>query len=125
MGDTCDSSQIAPSAQRADVVVHECTLPDEMAQLAPARGHSSPTMAGTFAKAIAAKRLVLTHFSARYTSNSGEVSKRRISSLPFSKLADLFAQNVGIEALVEAAASAFRGPVLAAHDFLQLHLPRL
>jgi ribonuclease Z len=74
LGDTCDSSQIVGSGQGADVVVHECTLPDEMVHVASARGHSSPSMAGAFARALSARRLILTHFSARFTSSaSGEV----------------------------------------------------
>lgn len=36
-------------------------------------GHSTSTMAGRFAKKIAAKKTILTHFSARYT--TGETEK--------------------------------------------------
>lgn len=41
LGDTCDSSGIAPLAAGADVLVHESTFPNEMADLARFAGHSS------------------------------------------------------------------------------------
>jgi len=61
----------------ADVVVHEATntfLPglDKDSDLqavtrdAIVHGHSTPYMAGQFAKRVRAKKLVLNHFSARY-----------------------------------------------------------
>jgi ribonuclease Z len=92
-GDTCDSRSLVLLAQDADVVVHEATntfLPgvdkvkpspqasssrqqQQQAQQmrmvtrdAVVHGHSTPFMAGRFAKAAGAKRLVLNHFSPRY-----------------------------------------------------------
>jgi len=61
----------------ADVVIHEATnsylsgLDKETNLRAVTRdtivhGHSTPYMAGEFAKRVRAKRLVLNHFSARY-----------------------------------------------------------
>jgi ribonuclease Z len=82
LGDTYDPSPIVSLAQGADVLIHEATnayLPgidpatrsaDESAEFVEARtksrGHSTPQMAGKFARQIGAKRLVLNHFSARY-----------------------------------------------------------
>mmetsp|Transcript_10468 Transcript_10468/g.20206 ORF Transcript_10468/g.20206 Transcript_10468/m.20206 type:complete len:879 (-) Transcript_10468:43-2679(-) len=76
-GDTADSRALEGLAQNADVLVHEATntyLPgvDKDTNLrlvtkdAKVHGHSTPFMAGNFAKRIKAKKLVLTHFSARY-----------------------------------------------------------
>lgn len=83
LGDTHDPSSIKELAMDASVLVHEATNayippnllrsgkssgpPSEAAVKAKAmsRGHSTPGMAGEFAKSINASRLILNHFSAR------------------------------------------------------------
>ena len=82
LGDTSDPSKITEMAQDASILVHEATnayMPNGLlkktgphtceAAIRPkaiSRGHSTATMAGEFARAIGARRLVLNHFSARY-----------------------------------------------------------
>lgn len=66
MGDTHDPMGIAKIAQNCDVLVHESTLDDEQQQLAIDRGHSCPQMAAQFANLLQCKKLILTHFSARF-----------------------------------------------------------
>lgn len=81
LGDTYDPSHITKLGEDADVLIHEATnayLPgidlttkeDEteasLEERAKSRGHSTPQMAGAFARRLRAKRLVLNHFSARY-----------------------------------------------------------
>lgn len=66
LGDTCDSSLGEQQAMHADVLVHEATFSNNLAEKARIAMHSTAAMAGAFAKAIDAKRLVLTHFSSRY-----------------------------------------------------------
>lgn len=78
LGDTCNTDRIIPLARDADVLIHEATnayFPEtdkkystysQLERDAIMHGHSTPQMAGLLAKQINAKRLVLTHFSARY-----------------------------------------------------------
>jgi len=82
LGDTCDSRQLAGLAAGADVIVHEATnaaiedgeTEHEVLQLAVSRGHSTPSMAGDFARCCGALKLVLTHFSSRYKGDESEES---------------------------------------------------
>jgi ribonuclease Z len=70
-------SFITGLAQGADVVIHEATNAflsgvdnntnlKEVTSDAMRHGHSTPSMAGAFAKEVNAKRLLLNHFSSRY-----------------------------------------------------------
>lgn len=76
-GDTATSRALRRLAEHADVVVHEATntyLPGvdkettlrDVTRDAVIHGHSTPFIAGDFAREVGAKRLVLNHFSARY-----------------------------------------------------------
>ncbi|KAI0650421.1 Metallo-hydrolase/oxidoreductase [Trametes meyenii] len=84
LGDTYDPSPIARLAEDACLLIHEATnahLPgvdpntketdtyEIVEERAKSRGHSTPQMAGGFAKRIRARKLVLNHFSARYAGN--------------------------------------------------------
>jgi ribonuclease Z len=84
LGDTHDPSPIVSLADGAEILIHEATnayLPgvdpttkvDEteisVEARTKSRGHSTPQMAGAFARRINAKRLILNHFSARYYGN--------------------------------------------------------
>ena len=88
LGDTHDPSPIAELARGADLIVHEATnahLPGvdsrtkaedtdkSVEERTKSRGHSTPQMAGKFAKRIGASNLFLNHFSSRYSGgNDGE-----------------------------------------------------
>ncbi len=65
-GDTKPFDSFAKFAENADLVVHDCTFDDSLAEKALVDGHSTPTQAAEQAKAAGAKRLVLSHISARY-----------------------------------------------------------
>ena len=105
MSDTCDGSAAQPFAQSADLVVHEATyLGSEHADEAREHRHSTAADAGRFASAVNAKRLAITHLSARYE-----------QVIPGAKtVADLVAE----------ARSVFAGDVIAAEDFLTIELPK-
>ncbi|KAJ3564833.1 hypothetical protein NP233_g8032 [Leucocoprinus birnbaumii] len=90
LGDTYDPSPITPLASDADLLIHEATnahLPkidpntkttdtyELVEERAKSRGHSTPQMAGAFAKHIRARKLVLNHFSSRYPGDDSESSR--------------------------------------------------
>ncbi|KAH9948762.1 beta-lactamase-like protein [Amylocystis lapponica] len=117
LGDTYDPSPIADLAMDADILIHEATnayLPgidlntkeedtyETVEARAKSRGHSTPQMAGTFAKRVRAKKLVLNHFSARYGGN------------------DDVNENAGkvMQAIGQLAADEFGGEVVCARDLM-------
>jgi len=65
-GDTRPFKGFAKFAFGADLVVHEATFDDALAEKAELDGHSTPSQAAFQAKRAKAKKLVLTHVSARY-----------------------------------------------------------
>lgn len=67
-GDTRPSDKVIELARDADVLIHEATLGDELAERAREEGHSTPSEAAQVALKANVKLLVLTHISARYTS---------------------------------------------------------
>lgn len=75
LGDTDDASGIADAAQDCDLLVHETTYEATRDGKARQWGHSTTAMAGAFARRIAAKRLIITHFSSRYTDGDGDGQK--------------------------------------------------
>ena len=65
-GDCRPSAHLAVVGRGADVLMHEATFDDELAGEARAKLHSTTGEALCVAEAMAAKALVLTHFSQRY-----------------------------------------------------------
>jgi ribonuclease Z len=94
-GDTRPFEAFAKFAAGADLVIHDCTFDDSLSEKAAVDGHSTPSQAAGQAKAAGAKRLVLTHISARYPDAS---------------------------VLLEQAKKVFAHTVLA-EDFMELELP--
>lgn len=66
LGDTCNSEAIANPAMGCDLLSHEATYKNGMEDKARIATHSTSSQAGSFARRVKAKNLVLTHFSARY-----------------------------------------------------------
>lgn len=120
-GDTYDPSRLDTIAQDADLLIHEATnahLPgidpntkdtdthESVEYRTRSRGHSTPQMAGRFAKRIGARCLVLNHFSARYPGNDDvDPEARRI----MTGISDLAAQEYG-------------KPVICARDFMSFDI---
>lgn len=67
MGDTRKTKNAELLAQDADVLVHESTFAKNEAKMARSYYHSTSLQAAEVAKQAGAKRLLLTHISARYT----------------------------------------------------------
>jgi ribonuclease Z len=65
-GDTGQSENVVKLAEKADLLIHEATFDDQLAERAIEDGHSTPCVAAETAKKAGVKRLVLTHISARY-----------------------------------------------------------
>ncbi|KAF7721392.1 hypothetical protein EC973_004722 [Apophysomyces ossiformis] len=90
LGDTNDASAIAPFCNGPHLLVHEATNAltsldyavirpgmepptfEQVEQRAREHGHSTPQMAAMLGKQIQAKKLILTHFSARYKGDESE-----------------------------------------------------
>ena len=65
-GDTGWSEALVALARGADLLVHECTFDNSLSGRAEEDGHSTPEVAARTALEAGARRLVLTHISARY-----------------------------------------------------------
>ena len=96
-GDTRPFTGFAKFAASADLVIHDSTFDDMLSEKAEVDGHSTPSQAAQQAKKAKAKKLVLTHISARYP-------------------------NAGL--LLEQAQKVFKN-TLVAEDFMELELPLL
>lgn len=66
-GDTLPTDQLRELAVDADLLVHEATFMDELAERAAVDGHSTARQAATLAVEAGVKRLILTHISSRYS----------------------------------------------------------
>ena len=95
--DTRPTDSVVDKAKEADVLIHEATYLHNLRDRAIATGHSTALEAGEVANAANVKKLVLTHFSARY------------------KEEDLVK-------FKEEASKAFKGEVIIAKDFLIINL---
>jgi ribonuclease Z len=69
-GDTRPFGEFAKFAGGADLLVHDATLDDDLAERAEEDGHSTVSQAAEVARKAKAKRLILTHISARYEDTS-------------------------------------------------------
>lgn len=110
LGDTYDAESEAMDkvAMGADLLVHEATnafLPDlegkdadagtyeELAKKTKSHGHSTPQVAGRFAKRINARSLFLNHFSARYVDAGSTLE----GSLPVRITDEVQVSDLGVE----------------------------
>ncbi|KAJ7765724.1 Metallo-hydrolase oxidoreductase [Mycena metata] len=122
LGDTHNPSGIEQLALDVDLLIHEATnahlpgidegtKPDDTYESVEARtksrGHSTPQMAGRFAKRIRAKRLILNHFSARYAGNDDVDAEAKVL----------------MDTIAGLAAGEYGNEVLCARDLMSVAIP--
>jgi ribonuclease Z len=81
-GDTRPCPATVEVSRGADLLVHESTFGDEEAARAVETGHSTAREAAQMAAEAGVKRLVLTHFSARYSRDPSELDREAKELFP-------------------------------------------
>lgn len=85
-GDTRPCAATIEASRGADLLVHEATFGDEEAERAVETGHSTAREAAQVGCEAGVRRLVLTHFSARYSRDAGELERQAREVFPMTTI---------------------------------------
>lgn len=86
-GDTRPCEATVEHSCAADLLIHEATFGDEEAARAVETGHCTAREAADVAARAGVKRLVLTHFSARYSRDASELEREARTVFPHVTIA--------------------------------------
>jgi len=95
-GDTRPANSLIELAKGADLLIHECSFPDDMIEIARKTNHSTASEVGEVAENAGVKKVVLTHLFPQYKGREKE--------------------------LVASVNSKFRGQVIVSYDLLEVKL---
>ena len=74
-GDTRPCRSLIQLAKGADLLLHECSFPDDMSEIARITNHSTPSEVGNVASKAAVKGVVLTHLFPHWSGREKEMTE--------------------------------------------------
>jgi ribonuclease Z len=120
-GDTAPCQSMARLAQGADLLIHECTFPEEALEFRKKTNigtyaHTSPTELGKLAARAGVKSLVATHFG--HFDTTSPVMKRYLAKhMPIELVGPEF-----MESVVRDIRKHYSGPLAMARDLMRIDL---
>ena len=120
-GDTKPCEAMQRLAQGADVLIHECTFPEEALEFRRKTNigtyaHTSPTELGKLATRAGVKSLVATHFG-HFDTTSPVVKRYLAKHMPIELVGPGF-----MESVVRDIRKHYSGPLAMAHDLMRIDL---